>query len=362
MKLWKGVAILALGSIISMADESDFRKWTSSTGSTLRAQLVGIDEGAREAILQREDGSKLTVPFHQLSVADREFLTEEISRMPKADPDESVGDGSSSIETALTQGKPSGRPYLHFPEGSDELGFDGHWYRETLSNPIREAIRSRLSKTPQLTQPVSRKDIPAIAVEDDNGDEIGSGLISHFYWWDSIGLIPFGKDGELDEKIDYLDRKLRWNPADDFEEFPAELFDFLEKEHHDTLSQVNMTLVEHTTPELLQDVTTGVDLVISQLDATNQRLSNLEWVSRITIIESDGVEFTFQMWGTHFKARMEPIAEGLNIGRNFPPVEVHIIPDPLNEQIPYLLEDDCRLFLARETLILSPVLKNEAAR
>jgi hypothetical protein len=52
--------------------ESELRGWTNAEGTTISAELIGLEE--KGAVLKLENGRKYTVPLAELSEADREFV------------------------------------------------------------------------------------------------------------------------------------------------------------------------------------------------------------------------------------------------------------------------------------------------
>ncbi len=60
---------------------AEVRKWTSKAGTSLEAEMTGVDIAARTITLKKADGSPLTIPIDALSDADKAFAAAEWKKM-----------------------------------------------------------------------------------------------------------------------------------------------------------------------------------------------------------------------------------------------------------------------------------------
>lgn len=68
---------LSLPALVS----AEMRKWTSKAGTSLDAEMTGVDITARTVTLKKADGSPLTIPIDALSDADKAFAAAEWKKM-----------------------------------------------------------------------------------------------------------------------------------------------------------------------------------------------------------------------------------------------------------------------------------------
>lgn len=75
---------LTLALILPALVSAEMRKWTSKAGTSLDAEMTGVDVAARTVTLKKADGSPLTIPIDALSDADKAFAAAEWKKMQSA--------------------------------------------------------------------------------------------------------------------------------------------------------------------------------------------------------------------------------------------------------------------------------------
>lgn len=71
----------ALLLAVPMLASAEVRKWTSKAGTTLDAEMTGVDVAARTVTLKKADGTPLTIPIDALSDADKAYAAAEWKKM-----------------------------------------------------------------------------------------------------------------------------------------------------------------------------------------------------------------------------------------------------------------------------------------
>ncbi|MEM9280912.1 MAG: hypothetical protein AAGA96_03735 [Verrucomicrobiota bacterium] len=344
--------------VACVSAEEPMREWVSAAGTAIEAALVGMNPATEQVILRREDGKVITVSIAQLSPADQDFL-KSLSESPEetgqATPSESLVSATREAEEAARR---YGGDFARLQEKGD-LPVSSHLYESIAVETMQEALLARLCRVPRQEIDVSRDSMPVVESERGNEGHIVAGIVSCLLWWDAIGLVRLDVRGDLDEKREFIERKLRSRGYDDWGEIAAEIYGFLDKEADEELIGLRATLIEHTTPDLLNVLTQGPNMVFTALTAASERLS-IDWVNTVCITDVEGDVVTFQMWSRSFKAWMKTTPEEfLSIGRNRSFIELELMPDPDNHQIDYIKENEWRLFFSYETLALSPVFKGQ---
>lgn len=69
---------------ICLNTHAEVRTWTSKAGTSLEAEMTGVDVAARTISLKRADGSVITIPIDALTDADRDFAAAEWKKMQSA--------------------------------------------------------------------------------------------------------------------------------------------------------------------------------------------------------------------------------------------------------------------------------------
>jgi len=73
--------VVALLLTSPMLASAEMRKWTSKAGTSLEAEMTGVDTTARTVTLKKADGSPLTIPIDALSDADKAYAAAEWKKM-----------------------------------------------------------------------------------------------------------------------------------------------------------------------------------------------------------------------------------------------------------------------------------------
>lgn len=70
----------------TLSTEAETRKWTSKAGSSLEAEMTGVDITSRTISLRKADGTVITIPIDALTDADRDYAAAEWKKMQSAPP------------------------------------------------------------------------------------------------------------------------------------------------------------------------------------------------------------------------------------------------------------------------------------
>jgi hypothetical protein len=73
--------VVALLFSLPMLATAEMRKWTSKAGTSLEAEMTGVDITARTVTLKKADGSALTIPIDALGDADKAYAAAEWKKM-----------------------------------------------------------------------------------------------------------------------------------------------------------------------------------------------------------------------------------------------------------------------------------------
>ncbi|MEM7602036.1 MAG: hypothetical protein AAF357_11560 [Verrucomicrobiota bacterium] len=352
-------AVLLFMPTAKAEDDLEFREWVSSTGNKLEAALVDYDVIQRTVTLRRKNSEELTVKLRQLSFADGEYFDAYLKDQRSRPSTVSTSSAPAELTEITSKAAQEAKYKLDIRTNPDDLGFDPHYYPNGIDKGYLNAILSRLSPGPTTPLTVPRNDIIAYVTDRAEGDHIDAGIISHFLWWDSNGILPVPKGEGLDDKRKFLEREFRADKLSWWEDISSEIYEYLRDIEDERLEGLQATLVDQTTIELLDAVTKGTDLVLSSVSGTNRRFSP-EWTNVITVIGVENDTLKFQMWGSTLRAKMATTPAGvLRIGRNIPFIELELLPDPESQQhVTWVAENEQRLFIARETLILTPVFQD----
>lgn len=68
----------------TLSTEAETRKWTSKAGSSLEAEMTGVDITSRTISLRKADGTVITIPIDALTDADRDYAAAEWKKMQSA--------------------------------------------------------------------------------------------------------------------------------------------------------------------------------------------------------------------------------------------------------------------------------------
>ncbi|HRK16458.1 MAG TPA: SHD1 domain-containing protein, partial [Prosthecobacter sp.] len=71
-------------AVAALTSHAEIRKWTSKAGTSLEAEMTGVDVAARTISLKKTDGSVITIPIDALTDADRDFAAAEWKKMQSA--------------------------------------------------------------------------------------------------------------------------------------------------------------------------------------------------------------------------------------------------------------------------------------
>ncbi len=69
---------------VPLTIQAEVRKWTSKAGTSLEAEMTGVDIAARTITLKKADGTPLTIPIDALSDSDKAFAAAEWKKMQAA--------------------------------------------------------------------------------------------------------------------------------------------------------------------------------------------------------------------------------------------------------------------------------------
>lgn len=73
--------VVALLLSLPALSHAEMRKWTSKAGTSLEAEMTGVDIAARTVTLKKADGSAITIPIDALGDADKAFAAAEWKKM-----------------------------------------------------------------------------------------------------------------------------------------------------------------------------------------------------------------------------------------------------------------------------------------
>ncbi|MES2594827.1 MAG: heparinase II/III family protein [Verrucomicrobiota bacterium] len=74
----------ALLLALAVPASAEVRKWTSKAGTSLDAEMTGVDQAARTVTLKKADGSTLSIPIDLLSDEDKAYASAEWKKMQSA--------------------------------------------------------------------------------------------------------------------------------------------------------------------------------------------------------------------------------------------------------------------------------------